>query len=1067
MYSLNALLRRGLAAVSLAIGGLLSLASAPATRAEPVISEFMASNSATLADDDGAFSDWIEIYNPDATAVNLNGWFLTDNTKERKKWPFPAVSLPAKGYLVVFASTKNRRDPARTLHTNFALDAGGEYLALVRPDGETATTEYSPGFPAQRSDVSYGSATTTADNSGPVAFLQLPSPRARNSGARGSALSEAVNFSRAAGPFATPFALELSGAVGNQVIRYLLIAPSSLGAASLEPTSTSPQYTGPLNITTSVVVKAAVFSANGASQGTAASRHFVKANNTGAPGILSFTSILPVVLLDNHGFGPLSKDNKDHEGWIYRYPAQSRGAASLAATPDLATPVAMTVRGSSSAGFPKKSYGIELHHPTGGHSSLPLLGSTADDDWSLIAPWFFDPTSIKNSFIYTLSNRLGRWAPATQPVELFLNTDAETNVADYAGIYVLTEKIEIDPLRVNISPLGSGSAADITGGYLLKLDSPDADEFGFSTTRDVPGSVSQIIVANAKAADLSTAQRDYIQTYIQTMEDTLATDRDGGFATRNYLDFIDRASWVDHHLLNVFASNFDAFERSAYFSKDRGGKLVAGPVWDFDRSFGAATFNATTPWDRWFVEGGVNFFQTGWWGMITRDPEFMQDWVERWQSLRQGLFSENNLLALVDSLTATIGPEAIARDAARWPLDIPEYAAGRTGGVAQMKTWMTNRIRWIDEQFVAAPSIATAGANLTFTPPSGAQLAYTLDGSDPRSLGGRLAPNAVLTSAPLTVPATRNVHVRSYRADREGVFPGSPWSSAIGGAASTPLTPASRIANISARALVGTGEDALFAGVVTRDTAAKSYLVRGIGPTLGSFGAANTLGDPELTIRRADGVEIYRNIGWQNGNDPAVLAPRPLRRRLCPRRWQPRRRPRAPTRSRALHRQNREPDQPNRCRPRRALRNQLRRPHHQPLRARQRPNRRRRPLRRLRDPRRLAQTPPHPRHRPHPPRPRRQQRPRRSHSHALLRPNRPRHQRPLVRRRRRERAHLRQRHRRRVPPRCRQRRCRAAHHPRARRLHRGSKRKKFRHRRRTPRNLRRAVILTFEERCHP
>jgi hypothetical protein len=368
MYSLNALLRRGFAAVSLAIGGLLSLASAPATRAEPVISEFMASNSATLADDDGAFSDWIEIYNPDATAVNLNGWFLTDNTKERKKWPFPAVSLPAKGYLVVFASTKNRRDPARTLHTNFALDAGGEYLALVRPDGETATTEYSPGFPAQRSDVSYGSATTTADNSGPVAFLQLPSPRARNSGARGSALSEAVNFSRAAGPFATPFALELSGAVGNQVIRYLLIAPSSLGAASLEPTATSPQYTGPLNITTSVVVKAAVFSANGASQGTAASRHFVKANNTGAPGILSFTSILPVVLLDNHGVGPLSKDNRDHEGWIYRYPAQSRGAASLAATPDLATPVAMTVRGSSSAGFPKKSYGIELHHPTGGHS---------------------------------------------------------------------------------------------------------------------------------------------------------------------------------------------------------------------------------------------------------------------------------------------------------------------------------------------------------------------------------------------------------------------------------------------------------------------------------------------------------------------------------------------------------------------------------------------------------------------------------------------------------------------------------------------------------------------------
>lgn len=834
----------------------------------------MASNSATLADEDGAFSDWIEIYNPDAAAVSLSAWFLTDNTKERKKWQFPAITLPSKGYLVVFASGKNRRDPARTLHTNFALESNGEYLALVRPDGETAANEFSPEYPAQRSDVSYGAPSVTTDNSGPAAFLQVPSPGARNSGARGSLLSEAVTFSRAAGPFATPFSLELSGAVGDQVIRYVLVAPSALGAASLEPTSASPRYTAPLPITASVVVKAAVFSANGASQGIAASRHFVRTETTGSPSILSFTSILPVILLDNHGVGPLRKDNQDHEGWIYRYPAQNRGGTSLGAAPNLASPLAMTVRGSSSAGFPKKSYGIELHHATGGHSPLPLLGSVSDDDWSLIAPWFFDPTSIKNTFIYTLSNRLGRWAPATQPVELFFNTDAAANAADYAGIYILTEKIDIDPLRVNITPLGSGSAgaAEITGGYLLKLDSPDADEFGFSTTRDVPGGQSQVIVANAKAADLSTAQRDYIQSYIQKMEDTLAADRDSGFATRNYLDFIDRASWVDHHLLNVFASNFDALERSAYFSKDRGGKLVAGPVWDFDRSFGAATFNATTPWDRWFVEGGVNFFQTGWWGMITRDPEFMQDWVDRWQSLRRDLFSESNLVALVDSLTATIGPDATARDAARWPIDISEYSGGRTGGVVQMKTWMTNRLRWIDEQLVAPPTVASSGTNLTFTAPSGAQLAYTLDGSDPRSLGGRLAPNAVLATAPLTVPNTRNVHVRSYRADREGVFPGSPWSSAVGGTASTPLAPVSRIANISARALVGTGEDALFAGVVTRDTANKNYLVRGIGPTLGSFGAANTLRDPELTIRRADGVEIYRNTGWQTGNDPVALA---------------------------------------------------------------------------------------------------------------------------------------------------------------------------------------------------
>lgn len=851
----------------------LALIAATSTRAEPVISEFMASNSTALADNDGLFSDWVELYNPDSTPANLSGWFLTDTVKTKKKWQLPAITLPPQGFLVVFASGKDRRDPTKPLHTNFSLAAGGEYLALIRPDGETASTDFAPEYPAQRTDVSYGVGRSASGTNQSLGFLRSPTPGALNSTIVGGALVETVSFSRPAGPFPTAFSLELSGAVGDQSIRYVLVPPGSAGTAASEPTATSPRYAGPLSITTSVVVKAAVFSANNESQGVSTSTQFVKIDPSGTPSLTSFSSILPVLVLDNHGAGPLKKDNVDHPGWLYRYPEQAGGAPSLANGPDLATPVTMTVRGSSSAGFPKKGYNLDLRSPSGGDVSLPLIGNAPAKKWALVSPWFFDPTAIKNSFIYSLSNRLGRWAPGTQPVEVFFHSGGDLSSADYAGIYLLTERVDIDADRVDIAKTKEGASdpVEITGGYLLKLDSPDADEFGFSTTRDVPGGVSQIIVASAKAADLSTAQRDYVQTYVQSMEDTLVADRDRGFATRTYLDYIDRPSWVDHHILNVFASNFDAFERSGYFSKDRGGKLVAGPIWDFDRSFGAATFYATTPWDRWFVEGGVNFWQTGWWGHLSRDPEFMQDWVDRWQSLRLGILAETNLVALADSLAATIGPAAAARDAARWPLDIPEYDAGKTGGLASFKTWFTSRVRWIDEQLVAPPSVSSAGTTLTFSPASGAQLAYTLDGSDPRSLGGAIAPNAVLSSAPLTVAASRNVHVRSYRADRVGVFPGSPWSSALGSSASTPLSPASRLVNISARALVGLGEDALFAGIGTSDTALKSYLVRAVGPTLGTFGVGNTLRDPELSIRRADRVEIFRNTGWQTGPDAAAL----------------------------------------------------------------------------------------------------------------------------------------------------------------------------------------------------
>lgn len=131
------------------------------TSAEPpqpstvVISEFMASNARTLADSDGDFSDWIELHNLSSQAVNLEGWFLTDDSGLLRKWRLPAVQLAAEGFLIVFASGKDRS--VGELHTNFQLDADGGYLALVRPDGVTIASQFR--YPAQRVDMSYGQPT--------------------------------------------------------------------------------------------------------------------------------------------------------------------------------------------------------------------------------------------------------------------------------------------------------------------------------------------------------------------------------------------------------------------------------------------------------------------------------------------------------------------------------------------------------------------------------------------------------------------------------------------------------------------------------------------------------------------------------------------------------------------------------------------------------------------------------------------------------------------------------------------------------------------------------------------
>lgn len=141
--------------------------------AVPVISEFLASNRGGLKDEDGDTPDWIELHNPDAAPVNLEGWWLTDTATNLSQWRLPAIQLPAGGYLVIFASGKDRANPEAPLHANFKLDTAGEYLALVGPDGRSIASEFAPTYRPQFPGVSFGVSDAT-----PVPLL-LPDAPAR------------------------------------------------------------------------------------------------------------------------------------------------------------------------------------------------------------------------------------------------------------------------------------------------------------------------------------------------------------------------------------------------------------------------------------------------------------------------------------------------------------------------------------------------------------------------------------------------------------------------------------------------------------------------------------------------------------------------------------------------------------------------------------------------------------------------------------------------------------------------------------------------------------------------
>ena len=229
--------------------GTVGLVNPPPARAL-VISELMPSNSSTIADEDGEFSDWLEIHNDGASPANLAGYHLTDDDQLLTKWTFPSASIPAGGYLLVWASDKNRALTGSPLHTSFKLSAEGEYLALVAPDGVTIVHEYAPAFPPQVPDRSYGLALDLVTER---CFVE-PTPGAANDESVACSLISDVAFSVERGFYEAPFQVALSTATPGATVRYTLDGS--------EPSAThGTVYTTPITVQTTTTLRAMAFAA--------------------------------------------------------------------------------------------------------------------------------------------------------------------------------------------------------------------------------------------------------------------------------------------------------------------------------------------------------------------------------------------------------------------------------------------------------------------------------------------------------------------------------------------------------------------------------------------------------------------------------------------------------------------------------------------------------------------------------------------------------------------------------------------------------------------------------------
>ncbi|MGD9611541.1 MAG: CotH kinase family protein, partial [Kiritimatiellia bacterium] len=202
--------------------------------AQLYINEVLSSNDSSEQDEDGDYSDWLEIWNNGAEAVDLAGWGLSDSYSNPFKWTFGAVTIQPGEFLVVWASSKNR--PAVTngnqLHTSFAISAGGEELLLTRPDG-TRMDEFAP--IAIPTDYSLG---RQPDGTGPWKYFAVHTPGAANATEGYDAVLAAPAFSVPGGIYATNVEVELSTVETGAVVRYTLDGS--------EPTESSPVFTNVL-----------------------------------------------------------------------------------------------------------------------------------------------------------------------------------------------------------------------------------------------------------------------------------------------------------------------------------------------------------------------------------------------------------------------------------------------------------------------------------------------------------------------------------------------------------------------------------------------------------------------------------------------------------------------------------------------------------------------------------------------------------------------------------------------------------------------------------------------------
>lgn len=357
-------------------------------------------------------------------------------------------------------------------------------------------------------------------------------------------------------------------------------------------------------------------------------------------------------------------------------------------------------RGNSSWTYPKKPYSIKLG------SKASLLGIPKTKKYAVI-PGYHDTTLMRDYITYKIWQGLEGidYVPKCEFVDVYLN-------GVYNGVYTLVERIDIEKNKIDIE---EADADNMTGGYLIEKDIRMKMDMDSDLWFDCPywANISQdfFVLKSPEPDDpaLADAMRSYLTDYMQRVHDSIM-----GVSGEDWHNYVDISSWIDFIIVQEIAKNIDGnMKTSCWLYKDReDDHIYMTAPWDFDLAYGRVNWNnqseehndvidcpGSGTHDGFMILNSSNPWMDRLWDT---EPEFRQALMRRYTAYRS---------TLIEDMFTMIEEQAAYLDVVQVPNN-ELWGMNFHNGVNALKNWLTQRIAWLDGEWLTEETFAPGDVNM-------------------------------------------------------------------------------------------------------------------------------------------------------------------------------------------------------------------------------------------------------------------------------------------------------------------------------------------------------------------